>query len=126
MAKKKEEKKKEVPKRSIKEIMDTIIDKDALEKRKENAVSKAPKTVEIKNDNPYRSKRKTFLKENFSFKEHEGKIYIHYDEWSQDVFVGPVDSMEDAEKVIETYVEGNGKNILDVTPCAVHSIVIEL
>lgn len=122
---------KESPKKekrkSIKEIMENIIDKEALEKRKNS--SKVNTKVENKPKEEEKSKQWFQLpmeREKFSIHEKNKKFYLRYTEWSKGVYAGVYDKKEECDELIENYIKiSSNKNILDRNIPNVHSIIIE-
>ena len=126
----KENKKKEViemPRKSIKEIMDAIIDKEALEKRNQESKTNSNNSRKIEVVKTiYRSKREIMDKEKFSTVNVDSKFYAHYSDWSDDCFVGPLNTEDEAVSIIGQYIANNGQDIISLKPISIHSIILDL
>lgn len=126
--KKKEEEPKE-KKKTIREIMATIIDEEALQKRKEKASKKAveEEIKPIEEPKPKKWYQLPMEKEKFSTLNYKGSFYVHYSEWSDDVFAGPYKTENECETLISDYIRvSNSKNILDRNIPNIHSVVIKI
>ena len=122
MAKKKD-------KQSITEIMDEIIDKEALEARKAMSKAHLPKKVikpvkTAKNESQWWEKPMTM--EDFIKKEgKKGAIYVQHKEWKPNIFIGPYD-ITTADRVISDYIKNSKKAVFKRKPIKdLHSILIE-
>jgi hypothetical protein len=127
---KKDNKKKEViemPRKSIKEIMDAIIDKEALEKRKQESKTNSNNSRKIEVVKTiYRAKREIMDKEKFSTVNVDSKFYLHYADWSDDCFVGPLNTEDEAASIIDQYIANNGQDIISLKPISIHTIILDL
>ena len=83
-------------------------------------------TVEIKEvKTPWY--RRPIEREAFSIREGKnGQFYAQHNEWSKRVWIGPYQSEDAVNKVIDSYVEESLKGNLDKKPTnSIHSIVVE-
>ena len=83
----------------------------------------------IKDEKPVELKwfQKKITEDSFTIKQDKkGKFYAHHNEWKDRVWIGPYDSKEEIDKVIDSYVSvtkkpfGSRKELKNV-----HSILIE-
>ncbi|MBR6517061.1 MAG: hypothetical protein IKT40_09530 [Bacilli bacterium] len=116
---------------SSKELMDSVINLELLEKRKERA-NKSKKNVEIDiiEDNDKNEEKwfhKPMIREKFSVIEKDDKLYIHYSDWSDRVYIGPYSSTDEVDSIIEMYIKETKKKDLFKRKFKVdqiHSIII--
>lgn len=113
--------------KSIKEIMEDIIDKEELERRKKKASSSATEVKEEKKEEkPKQWFQLPMEREKFSIHVKDKKYYLHYSEWSRDVYAGAYSKVEECQQLIEDYVKvTNSKNILERHIPNIHSVIIE-
>lgn len=112
---------------SPKELMDSVIDLDLLEKRKNNKPKKKEIKQQEEKDVELKWFQKPMLKENFSVIEKDKKLYIHYSEWSSNVYIGPYKNNDEVESIIEMYIKETKKtNILKrkFNTEKIHSIIL--
>lgn len=71
--------------------------------------------------------RKPILKEAFSVKEgKDGNYYVHHEEWSPRVWIGPYTTEKATEKIINSYVTESLKGTLqNKTVDSIHSLIVE-
>lgn len=98
---------------SAKELMDSVIDLELLEKRKEKA-NKSKKEEKVIEEIKVELKwfQKPMLKEKFSIIEKNNQFYIHYLEWKPNIFIGPYEDKSIADLIIEMYVKETKKTNL--------------
>ena len=98
---------------SAKELMNSVIDLELLEKRKERT-NKSKKKEETIEENKIDLKwfQKPMLKENFSITEKNGQFYVHYSEWKSNIFIGPYEDISIANLIIEMYIKETKKTNL--------------
>lgn len=120
-------KKKEKP--SVTEIMDEIIDKEALETRKAMSKSHLPKKVVKPVKTPKNEPQwweKPMTTDDFIKKEgNKGVIYVQHKEWKPNIFIGPYD-ITTADRIIADYIKNSKKALFKRKPIKdLHSILIE-
>lgn len=97
---------------SAKELMDSVVDLELLEKRR---LKKKEKIEEIKEDKIIELKwfQKPMDINKFSIIEKDNKFYIHYSDWSEKIHIGPYDTIDDVNSIIDMYIKETKKsNIL--------------
>ena len=110
MAKKKKEKKE-----SVSEIMEQIIDKDALAKRKAMAAQPTNKHQPTKRKLIKIEEPKWFQKpisiDCFEIKESKnGKFYAQHKEWKKNIYIGGYDTKDELNKVLEDYCKNSKRS----------------
>ena len=62
-----------------------------------------------------------------SKKAKDGKYYVRHIEWAERIWIGPYDTLKDANKIIDSYVEKSSIEPLNriITDNGVHSVYIE-
>lgn len=122
--------KKGKPKIPTKELMDKIVDKLELERRKEKNIStsKESSIVEENNDGDIEKKwwqlpinKKDFIKKNI-----DNKYYGHHKDWKEHIWIGAYDSEKELDKVIKSYVDETKKPPMYRKIENIHSIIIEI
>lgn len=118
--------KKRKPKLSPEEIMARIIDEEQLKERKESSKSssKKIKTEEIKEENKeLKWHQKPMKKEKFKVQEIDNKFFAQYDEWKENIWIGPYDTEKDVNDVINMYVKETKKKPINRIMKNIHSIL---
>lgn len=126
MAKKKKEKKE-----SVSEIMEQIIDKDALAQRKAMAVQATNKHQPTKRKLIKIEEPKWFQKpisiDCFEIKESKnGKFYAQHKEWKKNIYIGGYDTKDELNKVLEDYCKNSKRNPMNKKAVKnLHSAILE-
>lgn len=56
----------------------------------------------------------------------DGKLYIHHDEWSPTIWIGPYDSVKEVKEIIASYISASlTKDLSKKLDSRVHSLIIE-
>lgn len=109
------------------EIMERVIDVEALEKRKQVIVKEEPiienEVVTTKEKQWWELPMKKSL---FKTQKYEGKYYGQYDAWKNDVWIGPYDTEKELNDVIKSYVEETKKPQKDRDIKNIHSIILKI
>ena len=109
-------KKKVKKKESVKEIMDAIIDKEALEERRRLAMPK--KRSEVVKNTEDKPKSVPWYKQPISDADFikaespDKKTYARHKAWKESVWIGPYESKASLESVITEYVRNAKRNVL--------------
>ena len=109
-------KKKDKKKESVKEIMDAIIDKEALEERRRLAMPK--KRSEVAKNTEDKPKSVPWYKQPISDADFiraespDNKAYARHKAWKESVWIGPYESKASVESVITEYVRNAKRNVL--------------
>ena len=109
-------KKKTKKKESVKEIMDAIIDKEALEERRRLAMPK--KRSEVAKNTEDKPKSVPWYKQPISDADFiraespDKKAYARHKAWKESVWIGPYESKASLESVITEYVRNAKRNVL--------------
>ena len=109
-------KKKDKKKESVKEIMDAIIDKEALEERRRLAMPK--KRSEVAKNTEDKPKSVPWYKQPISDADFikaespDKKAYARHKAWKKSVWIGPYESKASLESVITEYVRNAKRNVL--------------
>jgi hypothetical protein len=115
---------------SAKELMDSVIDLDLLEKRKERSNKSKKNVEEVIEEKKVELKwfQKPMVKDNFSIVEKGNKYYLHYSEWGDKVHIGPYEDKSIIDLIIEMYIKETKKtNILKrrFKTEIIHSLLLE-
>ena len=103
-------------KESVKEIMDAIIDKEALEERRRLAMPK--KRSEVVKNAEDKPKSVPWYKQPISDADFiraespDKKAYARHKVWKESVWIGPYESKASLESVITEYVRNAKRNVL--------------
>lgn len=109
-------KKKGKKKESVKEIMDAIIDKEALEERRRLAMPK--KRSEVVKNTEDKPKSVPWYKQPISDADFiraespDKKTYARHKAWKESVWIGPYESKASLESVITEYIRNAKRNVL--------------
>lgn len=109
------------------EIMERVIDVEALEKRKQVIVKEEPiienEVITTKEKQWWELPMKKSL---FKTQKYEDKYYGQYDAWKNDVWIGPYDTEKELNDVIKSYVEETKKPQKDRDIKNIHSIILKI
>ena len=103
-------------KESVKEIMDAIIDKEALEERRRLAMPK--KRSEVVKNTEDKPKSVPWYKQPISDADFiraespDKKAYARHKVWKESVWIGPYESKASLESVITEYIRNAKRNVL--------------
>lgn len=124
---KKATKKKLNSKKSVSDIMSTIIDKEELIKRKEKSV----KNIEIIEEEKEKKEtvelawwQKEIKKSDFKKKEINGEYFAQHKDWKENIYIGAYPSEKELDKVIKSYVDESKKPPMYRDIKNVHSVIL--